>query len=215
MKKPKPAAPTESFINAVWFRKTIKDSEKPQSELARQLGITPAQISKMLQGERRVQLHEVPVIARFLGKSNSEVLINLGIVLDAGGSGGPVVKGLSVPVVGHIEADGTATIDLEHPSRNIEAPGSVPPGTVAITASSPRHDASNLVIGGMFFVRMTDKIEPSAIGRLSLVRTVKGPWMLRTIKPAIEHDRYDLIGSTGILEGQELLAATPVLLIRP
>lgn len=205
----------EPAINSDWFRKAIKDCARPQSELAGLLGITPAQISKLLQGVRRVQINEVPIIAKFLGKTNAEVLINLGIVLDGGGSGGPIQGGRSVPVVGQVEADGTVSIDLDHPTRRIDAPGIVPPGTVAIAASIPGHDASNFLIGGMFFVRISDKIEPSAIGRLSLVRAIKGPWMLRTIKPAIEHDRYDLIGTNGTLEGQELMAASPVALIRP
>jgi len=121
----------------------------------------------------------------------------------------------TVPLVGHIEEDGTADIDLDQPVRMIDAPARVPPGTVAIAATSSHHNASNLIIGGTFFVQITDRLEPSAIGRLSLVRLEKGPWLLRTIKPSIEHDTYDLIGPSGTMEGQRVIAGSPVLLIRP
>ena len=161
-----------------------------------------------------MQINEIPILANFLGKTNGEVLENLGIKLDAGGEIAPS-GGATVPVVGHIEADGTAVINLQKPSRTVPAPGRVPDGTVAIAAASATNSASTLVIGGLFFVKITDSLEAAAIGRLSLVRLVKGPWMLRTIKPSIEVGRYDLIGPSGVMEGQQVIAGSPVLLIRP
>lgn len=162
-----------------------------------------------------MQIDEVEKIANHLGKTNGEVLTALGICLDGGGSGGPTFAGRSVPLVGRIDMDGTAVIDLEHPSRMVDAPGKVPPGTVAISAAEPTHSASTLLLGGLFFVKIVDTLVAAAIGRLSLVRLERGPWMLRTIKPSIEVDRYDLIGPSGVLEGQKVLCGSPVLLIRP
>lgn len=161
-----------------------------------------------------MQLQEVEAIAHFLGKTNGEVLTNLGMRLDVGGVAAPVA-GETIPVVGRIKSDGTAEIDLEHPSRVIDAPGIVPAGTVAIAANDAGHTASTLIAGGLFFVQITDRLDPAAVGRLSLVRLPSGPWLLRTVKPSIEVGRYDLIGPAGTMEGQTLIAGAPILLIRP
>jgi transcriptional regulator with XRE-family HTH domain len=206
-----------SHINAQWFDDALRDAGTSQAKLAGHLGISPSQVSKLMKGVRPVQLDEVPVIATFLGKTNAEVLVNLGIRLEDGGntSSRSVSSGRSVPLVGQVSADGTATIDLEHPIRSIDAPGRFPPGTVAISGAGPQHSASSLIIGGMFFVTITDRLDPAAVGRLSLVRLSRGPWMLRTIKPSIEVGKYDLVGPSGVLEGQDVIAGSPVLLIRP
>ena len=212
------APPTKrhtSYINTQWLEDSLRDISATQEKLAVQLGLSPSQVSKLKKGERPVQLDEVPIIATFLGKSVSEVLVNLGIKLDEDNIPRGPTSGRNVPLVGHINEDGTATIDLEHPTRTISAPGVVPPGTVAIAATANGHSASNLIIGGMFFVKITDRLEPSAIGHLSLVRLTRGPWMLRTIKPSIEVGLYDLVGPGGILEAQQVIAGSPVLLIRP
>lgn len=208
--KAKPAA-----INANWFRDALKDIGKTQADLARHLGIEASQVSKLLAGGRRVQLDEVEKIAIFLGKSNAEVLHNLGVDLKGGGAGGPPTR-QDIPVVGHISADGTVEMDIEKPTRVVSAPGSVPPGTVAIAGNgSSQHMASTLLVGGLFFVQMTDRLEPSAVGHLSLVRLHKGPWMLRTIKPAPEVGMYDLVGPAGTLQSQSIVAGSPILMIRP
>lgn len=214
-KNGKPLRRHVSNLNSEWFEDNLREAGTSQAKLAGQLGISPSQVSKMMKGERSVQLDEVPVIARHLGKTNAEVLTNLGIKLEEGGTGRGATSARTVPLVGQINEDGTASIDLDHPSRTVDAPGRVPQGTVAIAAASGQHTAANLVIGGMFFVRITDHLEPAAIGHLSLIRLTRGPWMLRTIKPSIEVGRYDLVGPSGTLEAQEVIAGSPVLLIRP
>lgn len=214
-KSTKPERRHISHINSKWFEDSLREADSSQAKLAGHLGISPSQVSKMMKGARSVQIDEVPIIATFLGKTNGEVLFNLGVRLEEGGASRGVTGGRSVPLVGHINEDGTATIDLEHPTKTIDAPGRVPPGTVAIAAAGLNHSASNLIIGGMFFVKITDQLEAAAIGRLSLIRLTRGPWMLRTVKPSIEVGRYDLIGPAGTLESQEVIAGSPVLLIRP
>lgn len=201
-------------VNQKWFADCLKDADRSQRELARHLGISPSQVSKILGGERRVQLQEVEALAIFLGKTNAEVLTNLGVNLSAGGSGGPQAS-TKIPVVGALNADGTTEIDLDKPERMIDAPSNMPPGTVAISATNASHSTATLLIGGVFYVALTDRLDPAAIGRLSLVRLSRGPWMLRTVQPAAEVGLYNLISQNGVLKSQTVMAGAPILLIRP
>lgn len=54
-----------------WLRNALKRSDKTQKGLAKHLGVRPSQVSRMLKGERRIQLHEVEKIEAYLGTPSS------------------------------------------------------------------------------------------------------------------------------------------------
>lgn len=211
----KPETTKQPTINKSWFVTALRDAERTQADLAGLLEISPSQISKLFKGERRVQLDEVVAIANFLHKPIREVLINLGVPLDdsVGGAGASTKQ---IPIIGKIELDGTLTIDLKKTDhRKVDAPGRVPPGTAAVVVPASVADSA-LSIAGLYFFVIPDAIDPGAIGRLAVVRQQRGPWLLRTVRPGLEPGKYDLVGGpNGTEENQQIIAAGPILLIRP
>ncbi len=119
-----------------------------------------------------------------------------------------------MPIVGRIEPDGVVQIDLSKRDRLIEPPGRVPPGTAAVVVPAGLAEG-RLAVAGLYFFVVPDKVDPAAIGRLAIVRMARGPWLLRTITPGLEPGTYDLQGPAGREESQTLIAAGPILLIRP
>ena len=59
----------------------LAELRKTQTALGEQLKIDRAQVTRMLNGQRRVQLDEVEIIARFLDVSTIEMLRRLGLQL--------------------------------------------------------------------------------------------------------------------------------------
>jgi plasmid maintenance system antidote protein VapI len=62
-----------------WIRKKISYSGKTQTGLAKVLGLDKAQVSRLIDGKRRVQLDEVKPIADYLEVSVMEMLRVLGL----------------------------------------------------------------------------------------------------------------------------------------
>ena len=57
-----------------WIESRLKDIGKSKSGLADLLGVSPARVTEILKGERKIQLSELPAIARYLGVSTDQVL---------------------------------------------------------------------------------------------------------------------------------------------
>ena len=61
-----------------WFHEAIERAGATQADLARQLGLAPSAVSRMLKGERQMKLLEAVQVALFLGVSQDEVLRRAG-----------------------------------------------------------------------------------------------------------------------------------------
>lgn len=68
--------PNKSFIV-----NRLRDLNKTQTGLGKALSIDRAQVTRLLDGERRVRLDEVEIIARYLDISTIEMLRSLGMNL--------------------------------------------------------------------------------------------------------------------------------------
>jgi transcriptional regulator with XRE-family HTH domain len=66
-------------IDSKWIRARIAKIGGSQAELGRVLGVDRAQITRMLDGERRVQLDDVKPMAIYLEVSTVEMLRRLGL----------------------------------------------------------------------------------------------------------------------------------------
>jgi len=56
---------SEEWINPQWIRERLEQTGRTQRDLAKELGIDSSQISRLLDGHRRLKADEVPVIRRF------------------------------------------------------------------------------------------------------------------------------------------------------
>jgi predicted cupin superfamily sugar epimerase len=69
--------------------------------------------------------------------------------------------------------------------------------------------------GALLYFKPSTLVEPSAIGRLSVVRLNNRSLKLRHVAPGFDFDRFTLTGQNDSQENVALLAATPVLWIKP
>ena len=61
-------------MDAIWFQAALDRVGASQADLARELGLAPSAISRMLKGERLMKLTEAVRVAAFLGIPQEEVL---------------------------------------------------------------------------------------------------------------------------------------------
>jgi transcriptional regulator with XRE-family HTH domain len=61
-----------------WFQEALAKAGTSQAELARQLGLAPSAVSRMIKGDRQMKLQEAVQVAAFLGVSQEEVLRRAG-----------------------------------------------------------------------------------------------------------------------------------------
>ena len=62
-----------------WIADRLKRIDKTQKGLGEALGMDKSQVTRMLDGERRIQLDEVEAMARYLDISTVELLRRLGL----------------------------------------------------------------------------------------------------------------------------------------
>mgnify|MGYP003115157928 CR=1 FL=1 len=67
------------MINKSWFQLRLRELGKTQMGLAQVLDIDRGQVTRMLDGERRVQIDEVPLLAHYLEVEEIEILRRLGL----------------------------------------------------------------------------------------------------------------------------------------
>ena len=65
-------------MDTIWFHQALERAGHTQADLARQLGLPPSAVSRMLRGERNMKLLEAVQTAAFLGVSQEEVLRRAG-----------------------------------------------------------------------------------------------------------------------------------------
>jgi phage repressor protein C with HTH and peptisase S24 domain len=61
-------------MDKAWFREALRRVGESQADLARELGLAPSAISRILTGERQIKAAEAVHLANYLGVSSEEVL---------------------------------------------------------------------------------------------------------------------------------------------
>jgi transcriptional regulator with XRE-family HTH domain len=200
-------------INDQFFRNALHAANKSQREMARHMELDPSAITLMFQGRRAMQLHEAQQIAQFLGIAIEDVLRNAGLELS--GKAGPATpQPATALLAGTVDAKGELHLDLKAAKQQIDAPPRLPADTVAVRASGDVFQPT-VMRGALLFFKPSDVVEPSAVGRLSVVRLGNRKLHLAHVAPGFDFDRYNLIDSSGEKENMALTAATPILWIKP
>lgn len=207
-------------INDQFFRDALQAAGKSQREMARFMELDPSAITLMFQGRRAMQLTEAQQIAHFLGLAVEDVLRNAGLELGQGtGNGvaenaGAAPFAAPIPLIGSVDGSGEIRQDSKSPKQQVDAPSRLPQGAVAIRAVG---DVFRPVLmrGSLLYFKPSETVEPSAIGRLSVVRLGNKKLILGHVAPGFDFDRYTLTDGNGEKENIALLSATPVLWIKP
>jgi len=61
-------------MSVEWIKKGLAKSGKSQAGLARALRLDPAQVSRLLSGQRRLKADEIAIVANYLGETPMTVL---------------------------------------------------------------------------------------------------------------------------------------------
>jgi hypothetical protein len=219
-------------INDQFFRDALQAAGKSQREMARFMELDPSAITLMFQGRRAMQLTEAQQIAHFLGVAVEDVLRNAGLELGQGNGGqgngsqgNGAARGVAenaaagsfaapIPLIGTVDDSGEIRQDAKSPKQQVDAPSRLPQGAVAIRAVG---DVFRPVLmrGSLLYFKPSETVEPSAIGRLSVVRLGNKKLILGHVAPGFDFDRYTLTDGKGEKENIALLSATPVLWIKP
>jgi len=186
-------------IDDQFFRDALKAADKSQREMARFMGLDPAAITLMLQGRRAMQLSEAQQIADFLGVAIEDVLRHAGLQLSHDAPSAGTSKASAVPLLGTIGVDGEIKLDAE---------------AAALRAIEDVF-APVVMRGALLYFKPSSVVEPSAIGRLSVVRLSNRSLKLRHVAPGFDFDRFTLSGQSDAQENVALMTATPVLWIKP
>jgi transcriptional regulator with XRE-family HTH domain len=201
-------------IDDQFFRDALRAADKSQREMARFMGLDPAAITLMLQGRRAMQLSEAQQIADFLGVAIEDVLRHAGLHLSNDETGSATARPLTVPLIGTIGGSGEIKLDAKSTGKSVDAPAKLPPEAAALRATEDVF-APVVMRGALLYFKPSNVVEPSAIGRLAVVRLGNRSIKLRHVAPGFDFDRFTLTDQQGSQENVGLMAATPVLWIKP
>lgn len=195
-------------IDGRWLSSMLQDRKVSQRQFAKQMGVDPASIHRLITGKRPVRIDEAAQIARLLSLPVGDVLEHAGIALQEGQR--------TAPLVGHVDGQGEAHLDWDAHGDAVPAPEDMPEHAVAVqlrTATS----ALDAMDGWTLFTTLPSGIAPDAIGRLCLVGLAKnGVTLLRFVRRGYAKGRYNLVHpGLGELQDAALDWAVPVLHIRP
>lgn len=110
-----------------WLRRSLKTSGMTQSDLARHWGRGPNYVSKILSGDRRMQIDEYAMMAKLFGESPLNLPIPIVGKVGAGGH----VYGMDAGCLGMVDNDGSYPIGTQGVEVDGDSMGAlVPHGSI-------------------------------------------------------------------------------------
>lgn len=207
---------TNAQVDKQWFMDRLTDQGKSVRGLARYMNKDASAVSRMLSGQRKMQMNEAADIARFLGAPVSEVLNHAGIAVDLDGQPHQIILAAIISEAGRIER---LTDPRPLPPSFIERAQDAIRGRSnrKVIAAQVRADTGPLALldDAVFLFGHTATVEQSAIGELSVCRLMSGDQILAKIERARKTGEARVRDATGSAQEVLLDTATPVLAIVP
>lgn len=188
-------------INTAWFVERLAERRISQRQLARLMGLDPAAISLMLRGKRRMTVDEAAQMAVLLQSTTTDVLVAAGV---------PVLGGERVPVLGHLQPDGTVVLSAEGAHDTVEAPPGIP-----VEAAAVQSRAGDLTDGWLYFTSQAHGKPDACLGSLALVAQRDGSLGIAHVRRGYRRGTFNLVNvANTALQSVELAWAAPVYWIR-
>lgn len=203
-------------IDKQWFMDQLQGQNKSVRGLARYMEIDPSAVSRMLSGERRMKMEEAAEIARFLGAPVREVLSHAGVAIDLDGQQSRIILAAVISETGAVERlPETRPLPPSVVERAVAATGTY--RNSRVIAAQIRADSGPLVIwdDAVVLFGHTDRVEPDAIGALSICRLMSGEQIIARIERARKTGEARVIDVSSSAQEVMLDTATPVLAIIP
>lgn len=181
---------TERYIN--WIRAGLRPKGKTQTGLAERLGVEHPQVSKMMKGERKISVHELPKIAEYLEMP-------------------PPAR--QIPLVGKVGAGGSIVYTNEFSGgETIEGPWDAAPESVAVEITGESLGAFEGWIA--IYSRRFEPFHEALYNKLCVVGTTDGRTLIKWIRRS--DTGVGLASGTGAIEDGVMLEwAAPVTNLRP
>lgn len=199
-------------VDSAWFRQQFADKKTSYAAFAKEHGLDPSAVSRMLTGFREMQQSEAVALANFLRAPVSEILRHAGVTID----GEPT----PIPLV--------ATINERGQIERLPNPRPLPPSIIRRAAQSidaiPNVVAAQIrALNGPLTVlddavvlfTSTEDVEASAVGVLSICRNFDGEQILAKIERARKTGESRIVEIDGNVKEFDLQTATPILAIIP
>lgn len=192
-------------IDTLWFKTKLEASGISQAALARHLdNLDRALMTRLLNGQRRMQTHEAIKIAEVLNEPLEEVLARAGVV------GERQIKAVGssdmVDLVGWV--DGGMKVVWEAPKglkNRVPAPATGPTKNLSAVRLHTLGSAFAGMDGGLLYFREAGKaegVDVGLVGRLVLVKVRgNGEWFFGVLGRGYSVGTYNV----GLLNGQLLL----------
>lgn len=203
-------------INKKWFKDQLEEREISLRSLARQMNMDPSALSRMLSGQRKMQIEEAREIAHFLRLPVSEVLRHAGVSVDLGGGAARVTFAAVI--------SGNGGID------RLPSPKPLPEAVVSrAEAAISRHPAAQIVAAqvramdgplamwddAVVLFAVTDRVEPEAIGVLSVCRMMNGDQEMVRVLRSRKTGEATVQSADGETREVTLDTASPVIAVIP
>lgn len=205
-----------SVVDKEWFFERLSERKQSLRSLAKHMDLDPSAVSRMLSGQRKMQMEEAGAIASFLRAPVSEVLRHAGVALDIQGQPSRVVLAATITQNGVVDR---LTEPRPLPPNLIERAQAAldPRGNTRIIAAQVRAPKGPLAMwdDAVVLFGYTETVEPAAIGVLSVCRLMSGEQILAKIERARKTGEAKIIGLDHEPREVMLDTATPVLAVIP
>lgn len=203
-------------IDTAWFKRRLEARQRSLRGLARHMDLDPSAVSRMLSGQRKMQMDEASAIASFLSVPVKEVLKHAGVAVDLDGQPTRILLAATINEQGHIERLGEPKPLPQNIIDRAQAAVSKH-GNGSIVAAQIRalNGPLALLDDAVVLFRHTDEVEASAIGALAVCRSYKGEHILAKIERARKTGEARVVCVDGKVREFDLHTATPVLALIP
>ena len=204
-------------IDKKWFLKLLDERQISVRGLARHMDLDASAVSRMLSGQRKMQMDEARTIAHFLRAPVSEVMKHAGVSVDLDGLPTRIMLAAVIGEDGYVER---LKDPRPLPQDVIDKAQAVirRAGNSHIIAAQIRASKGPLSIwdDAVVLFRPTEIVEPSAIGSLAICRNrdTNQQAMVRVIR-ARKTGEATVQRSDGALKECTLDTASPVISVIP
>ncbi len=192
----------------LWVRAILNQRQITQTQLAKELGVSQATLSKWLSGQHPPSAEDYIKVQQMHEQLAKPPLKPRGRV-SAG-------KARRVPIVGHVGAGGNFNFGLGHgiTDEDTDAPEGSSDKTVAVEI---RGDSLGPMFNGWlaFYDDRHDPPTEELLGKMCIVGTADGRILIKMLRRAKMRRRFDLVAQFGSLEENvEVTWAAPVIGLR-
>lgn len=203
-------------IDKQWFIDRLEENRQSVRGLARHLQIDASAVSRMLSGQRKMQMEEAHSIALFLRAPVAEVMRHAGVAKDLDGLPTRILLAAVINTAGEVErlkdAKPLPQAVIDRASSAIAGSGNA-----KIIAAQVRADSGPFAIwdDAVVLFNHTDVVENAAIGVMSVCRTRDGDHFLAKIERARKTGEARVFMANGKAKEVVLETATPILAVIP